>query len=177
MSKVPNSDQLSEESLLGLLRAVFAQAIATATGTPVEPAAAAVRISADPKFGDYQCNAAMALAKTLKGNPRQVAEKIVAAASPLLETIAEPLEIAGPGFINIRLRDAFLAGKHPSGPLGYLTKKIELLEGYGITPEEADRIPKKLLAVHTVYHQVMQMKQEEHNATARIRSSRNNQRW
>ncbi|MCC6359354.1 MAG: arginine--tRNA ligase [Phycisphaerales bacterium] len=111
MSKVPNSDQLSEGSLLGLLRAVFAQAIATATGTPVEPAAAAVRISADPKFGDYQCNAAMALAKTLKGNPRQVAQKIVSAASPLLETIAEPLEIAGPGFINIRLRDAFLAGR------------------------------------------------------------------
>lgn len=116
MSNAPASNEPpfvapSEESLLGLLRAVFAQAITSVSGSPVEPAAAAVRISADPKFGDYQCNAAMALAKTLKGNPRQVAEKIVAAASPLLETIAEPLEIAGPGFINIRLRDAFLAAR------------------------------------------------------------------
>ncbi|GMU81194.1 MAG: hypothetical protein AMXMBFR47_10650 [Planctomycetota bacterium] len=111
VSNVPVSDALSAESLLGLLRARFAQAISTVSGSPVEPAAAAVRISADPKFGDYQCNAAMALAKTLKGNPRQVAEKIVAAAAPLLDGIAEPLEIAGPGFINIRLRDAFLAGR------------------------------------------------------------------
>lgn len=110
MSK-PDPDQPSAQSLLGLLRAVFAQAIVTATGTPVEPAAAAVRISADPKFGDYQCNAAMGLAKALKGNPRQVAEKIVAAATPLLEAIAEPLEIAGPGFINIKLRDSFLSAR------------------------------------------------------------------
>ncbi len=60
----------------------------------------------DPKFGDYQFNGAMALAKTAKAKPRDVAGKIVAALD--VGDLAEPPEIAGPGFINLRLTDAFL---------------------------------------------------------------------
>ena len=65
--------------------------------------------SARPELGDYQANGIMAAAKTIKANPRQLAEKVAAAAD--LSDIAEKLEIAGPGFINIRLKRDWLTGQ------------------------------------------------------------------
>ncbi|MEQ9096316.1 MAG: arginine--tRNA ligase [Phycisphaerales bacterium] len=62
-------------------------------------------------MGDFQCNAAMALGKMVKQNPREVAAAIVDAVD--VSDIAEPLgesSIAGPGFINITLRGPALAG-------------------------------------------------------------------
>src|SRR5512140_967994 len=58
--------------------------------------------------GDFACTAAMQLAKPLKRNPRQVAEALRGA---LLETApyrqwVDAIEIAGPGFLNIRLKPA-----------------------------------------------------------------------
>lgn len=96
------------ESLQALLSCRIAAAISAVTGNSVNSADAGVRPSTDARFGDYQCNAAMVFAKSLTSKPRDVAERIVAAATPLLADIAEPLEVAGPGFINIRLRDEFL---------------------------------------------------------------------
>ena len=96
-------------SLQALLTDHYAAAIAAVTGAS-PPADAGVRPAGDPKFGDYQCNAALPLAKTLGSKPREVAERIKAAVAPQLADIAEPLEIAGPGFINIRLKPEFLAG-------------------------------------------------------------------
>ncbi|GAC13429.1 arginine--tRNA ligase [Aliiglaciecola lipolytica] len=58
------------------------------------------------EFGEYQFNGAMALAKILKQKPRDIAEKIVAAVE--LDDIAEKLEVAGPGFINIHLKSQWL---------------------------------------------------------------------
>lgn len=66
-----------------------------------------IRPSQDPKFGDYQSNAAMGLAKKKSEKPRSVAEKIVAALD--VADICEPPEIAGPGFINLRLKPDWLA--------------------------------------------------------------------
>ena len=56
--------------------------------------------------GDFACTAAMQLAKELKQNPRQVAEalKQLLLAQPAFERWADAVEIAGPGFINIRLK-------------------------------------------------------------------------
>ncbi|MGE9269459.1 MAG: arginine--tRNA ligase, partial [Verrucomicrobiales bacterium] len=62
--------------------------------------AAPVVASADLRFGDYQSNAAMALAKKLRTNPRALAEQVIDALE--LDTIATA-EIAGPGFINFRV--------------------------------------------------------------------------
>jgi arginyl-tRNA synthetase len=56
---------------------------------------------------DFQADLAMGLAKTLKRPPRQVAEAVVAAAD--FAQIAERVEIAGPGFINVTLKADFLA--------------------------------------------------------------------
>jgi arginyl-tRNA synthetase len=59
-------------------------------------------------FGDYQANCAMGAAKAMGTNPRELATKIVAALEPELAGIADKLEIAGPGFINIDLNPTWL---------------------------------------------------------------------
>lgn len=88
------------------LTARLAEAFAAVLGQPADTIDATIRPATDPKFGDYQCNAAMALAKRAKRNPRQLAEQAVAAAK--LDDLALPPEIAGPGFINLRLKNEFL---------------------------------------------------------------------
>jgi arginyl-tRNA synthetase len=62
----------------------------------------------DPAHGDIACNIAMQLAKPLKKNPRELAQALVAnlLASPAREKLIASAEIAGPGFINLRLADA-----------------------------------------------------------------------
>ena len=64
-------------------------------------------------FGDYQSNGAMALAKQLKVNPRDVASSIVTKieANNQKSPIFSKIEIAGPGFINLWLDDKFLSTK------------------------------------------------------------------
>ncbi len=60
-------------------------------------------------FGDYQANCAMGAAKAMGTNPRELASKIVAALE--LDGIADKLEIAGPGFINIDLKPEWLGAQ------------------------------------------------------------------
>ena len=64
-------------------------------------------LSSKPQFGDYQANGAMGAAKRLNTNPRQLAQKIIDNLD--LDDIAQSLEIAGPGFINITLKNDYLA--------------------------------------------------------------------
>ncbi|MEZ8193650.1 arginine--tRNA ligase [Vibrio cortegadensis] len=68
---------------------------------------AAVRQSAKPQFGDYQANGVMGVAKRLGTNPREFAQKVLDVLD--LDGIASKVEIAGPGFLNIFLDEAFLA--------------------------------------------------------------------
>ena len=70
--------------------------------------AAIVRPATDPKFGDYQVNGIMALAKKFKANPRQLAEKVLSNLD--ISDICEKPEIAGPGFINLKIKPSFVAG-------------------------------------------------------------------
>lgn len=60
------------------------------------------------EFGDYQCNAAMGLAKNVGMSPRECANKIVDALCPLIGDVMEEPEIAGPGFINLRYKKVYL---------------------------------------------------------------------
>ena len=62
--------------------------------------------SQDAKFGDYQANCAMPLGKQLGQPPREVAQQLIDALD--LSDLCESPEIAGPGFINLRLKDAWL---------------------------------------------------------------------
>ena len=66
-----------------------------------------VRPCPDPKFGDYQSNALMALAKERKMNPRQLAIEVVANLD--VGEWCEKVEIAGAGFLNFRLKTTALA--------------------------------------------------------------------
>nr|WP_314170878.1 arginine--tRNA ligase [uncultured Aggregatibacter sp.] len=68
---------------------------------------ALVRQSGKVQFGDYQANGIMPAAKKLGLNPREFAQSVLDKAE--LQDIAEKTEIAGPGFINIFLKDAWLA--------------------------------------------------------------------
>jgi arginyl-tRNA synthetase len=93
------------------LDAAFRAAITAAFGLDADPL---IGPSQNDKFGDYQSNAAMGLAKLVseqtvqKTNPRQVAEQIVAKLD--LGDLADGVPtIAGPGFINVRLSPTWLA--------------------------------------------------------------------
>ena len=75
----------------------------------LSPGAAEKAVFESPKaasHGDLACTAAMQLAKPLKQNPRQVAESLKAGllATPAFQRWVEAIDIAGPGFINIRLK-------------------------------------------------------------------------
>ena len=86
---------------VALLRARFARALEGLTDD-AQGMARLVRPAQDPKFGDYQANCAMSLGKALGKKPRDMAAELVARLD--VSDIAEPPEIAGPGFINLRLR-------------------------------------------------------------------------
>src|SRR3569623_311181 len=96
-------------TIAAILDTKFRQAIRAAFGVDADPL---VGPSQNDKFGDYQSNAAMGLAKVVaertgqKTNPRQVAEQIKGALD--LGEIASEISIAGPGFINVRLSPAWL---------------------------------------------------------------------
>ncbi|MCX7590644.1 MAG: arginine--tRNA ligase, partial [Kiritimatiellae bacterium] len=63
--------------------------------------------TASPEFGDYQCNNAMKLAKAMGKSPREIAETVIRSI-PLHDALEEA-EVAGPGFINLRLKGKWLA--------------------------------------------------------------------
>ena len=79
----------------------------------VSPGTEQVAAFESPKqagHGDYACTAAMQLAKPLRKNPRELATDLIAAlaARPAFERWVETMDVAGPGFINIRLKPAAL---------------------------------------------------------------------
>ncbi|MFZ1342749.1 arginine--tRNA ligase [Thiothrix eikelboomii] len=82
-----------------------------AAGAPVA-SSAIIKPSTRPEFGDYQANGVMAAAKQLKMNPRELAAKVLEQAD--LSDIAEQVEIAGPGFLNIHLKTDWLAAALPT---------------------------------------------------------------
>ncbi len=90
------------------LRSTLGEAVATAFAAEgVEPSLARVSVSDRPDLADFQSNGALAAAKALKANPRELAGRIAErlASDPRLASV----EVAGPGFINLRLSDAALA--------------------------------------------------------------------
>jgi arginyl-tRNA synthetase len=88
---------------------IIADAVERALRTVVGPenaGPAMIRPCADSKFGDYQANGIMAVAKQRRENPRALAEKVIAQLQ--LADVCEPPSVAGAGFINFRLKPAFV---------------------------------------------------------------------
>ncbi|MCR9294736.1 MAG: arginine--tRNA ligase [bacterium] len=91
--------------ILSLIQDRFLQAL---EGWVEDPAqyVEQVAVARDARFGDYQANIAMPLAKTLGAKPREIAEQIVERLQ--VEDLCEPATIAGPGFINLKLKLNYL---------------------------------------------------------------------
>jgi arginyl-tRNA synthetase len=86
------------------------QALASALAelAPAAPPVAAFELPKQAAHGDLAITAAMSLARTLKKNPRELAQSLVDALQrqPAVQRWVQALEIAGPGFINLRLKDS-----------------------------------------------------------------------
>ncbi len=92
------------KTVLEVLEERIGAAMAAVVGA--NECAAIVRPTADARFGDYQANGVMAMAKQLKTNPRKLAEQVVERLD--VADLCEPPEIAGPGFINLRLKPDYV---------------------------------------------------------------------
>src|SRR5690606_1789132 len=96
------------------LAALFAQAageLAARAGVDLPAPEVTLERPKQAAHGDLACNLAMQLARPLKASPRNIAEALVEQVRALdagagTDALIEALEIAGPGFINIRLRAA-----------------------------------------------------------------------
>ena len=90
-----------KQAIVALFQAALAPIVA---GTDLTPNVVLER-PRDPSHGDVACNIAMQLAKPLKTNPRELATRLVAAllADPQAAGLVEAAEVAGPGFINLRV--------------------------------------------------------------------------
>jgi arginyl-tRNA synthetase len=92
-------------SALQEIRNRFAPVLASLTDD-VESSLSMIRSSQDPKFGDFQANCAMPLAKKSGVVPRDLAQQMVDQVQ--LDDLCETVEVAGPGFINLKLRTDWL---------------------------------------------------------------------
>jgi arginyl-tRNA synthetase len=96
-------------NILTELRQRFRAALESLVEDPSE-ALELIRPAQDAKFGDYQANCAMPLGKRLGRPPRQVAVQIVGRLQ-VSDMCESPVEIAGPGFINLRLRGDWIESR------------------------------------------------------------------
>jgi len=92
-------------SIIPELKARFRSALEGLTDNP-DDLLDLIRRSQDAKFGDYQANLAMPLGKRLRRSPREVASEVIARLD--VADLCHPPEIAGPGFINLRVKDEWL---------------------------------------------------------------------
>jgi arginyl-tRNA synthetase len=103
-----NNDKESIKMNIKNILSERVSAAMVAAGLPVGTNPA-VSLSNRPQFGDYQANGVMGAAKKLKTNPRELATKVVEHLD--LAGIADKIELAGPGFINIHLDENWLAAQ------------------------------------------------------------------
>jgi arginyl-tRNA synthetase len=105
---MPDSDYRTQtlgDALSWWIRDAFARAVGDAGA---DCSTIGVVATANPEHGDYQCNAAMPLAKTLRTAPRAIAQRVLAALPP--HDAVEKAELAGAGFINITVHAGWLCG-------------------------------------------------------------------
>jgi arginyl-tRNA synthetase len=141
------------QTIAAQLEHAFRTAIREAFGLDADPL---VGVAQNEKFGDYQSNAAMGLAKQVfestgtKTNPRTVAEQVKAKVIPLLADVASEISIAGPGFINVRLKPEWLAAQlQQVGREHRLLPEIPAAERYRVVVDySAPNVAKELHVGH-----------------------------
>jgi arginyl-tRNA synthetase len=115
-------------SILEQLQNSVSQALVAAFGAEFVNTDPLVAPTNNPKFGDYQSNVALSLAKPLKQNPRAIAQTIIDQLQ--LDDVCENPTIAGPGFINFMLKSNYIGERlckiNPDPRLGIeKTKNIQ----------------------------------------------------
>jgi arginyl-tRNA synthetase len=118
-------------NVLALLRERFGRVLTTLSvdAADLSGLAALVLPSQDAKFGDYQANCAMPLGKRMGKPPREIAAQIVAALD--VAEFCESPQIAGPGFINLKLKDHWLSAQ--------LARTSADIDRLGVQPVAAPR--------------------------------------
>ncbi len=117
-------------SILEQLKDSVSNALIAAFGAEMADKDPLVASTSNPKFGDYQSNVALSLAKPLKQNPRAIAQLIIDHLQ--IEDMCETPTIAGPGFINFMLKSDYV---------GNLLQEIQPDERLGIAQvESADKV-------------------------------------
>ncbi|MBV5257562.1 arginine--tRNA ligase [Synechococcus moorigangaii CMS01] len=119
------------KSILIHLQTAVSKALIKTFGENLKDIDPLVVPASNPKFGDYQSNVALSLTKTLKKNPREIAQGVIEALE--ISEICETPTIAGPGFINFTLKSSYLAT---------LLKEVQQSDRLGIDPVED---PKKVI--------------------------------
>lgn len=105
----------------------------------------------DEQFGDFATNVALQLAGKVGKKPREVAEELVQALQPELAEIAADITIAGPGFINIRVKDHLLLAAAAVAP----ESKPDTYKGKVVVAEYSDPNPFKVLHAGHLYTTVV----------------------
>ncbi|MEL6787860.1 MAG: arginine--tRNA ligase [Cyanobacteria bacterium J06607_15] len=108
-------------SILEQLQDSVSQALVSAFGEEIGSTDPLIAPTNNPKFGDYQSNVALSLAKPLKQNPRAIAQSIIDQLQ--IDNLCEVPTIAGPGFINFTLKSDYI---------GQLLNQIQADERLGI---------------------------------------------
>ncbi|GAB4346006.1 MAG: arginine--tRNA ligase [Cyanophyceae cyanobacterium] len=90
------------------LTAAFDSALVATFGEALAGTDPLLAATNNPKFGDYQANAALSLAKGLGKPPRVIAEALAGAITPMVADFCEVPTVAGPGFINFTLKADYL---------------------------------------------------------------------
>ena len=96
-------------STLSTIETRFDKALVAAFGDELSGTDPIIVPASNPRFGDYQSNVAMSLTKRLKQAPRNIAQQIIDRLD--VADICQTPEIAGPGFINLTLKPAYLEGQ------------------------------------------------------------------
>ena len=108
----------------------------------------------EPQFGDFSTNIAMQLSKQLGKNPREIAEQLISELK--LAGEFEQVSIAGPGFINLKVKDSILTEelqKIITAPLEY--GKSDIYQNKIVLTEFSDPNPFKVLHVGHLYTSVI----------------------
>ncbi|MEM8719867.1 MAG: arginine--tRNA ligase [Cyanobacteria bacterium P01_G01_bin.39] len=115
-------------SILEQLKDSVSQALVSAFGAQLADTDPLVAPTNNPKFGDYQSNVALSLAKPLKQNPRAIAQSLIDHLE--IDQICEPPTIAGPGFVNFMVKSDYIGSSlqkiQPDPRLGIA--KVELAD-------------------------------------------------
>jgi arginyl-tRNA synthetase len=132
------------------LKKKLSDVISEVFGSDLDTTRFSVNFASDPAFGDYAMNAAMVYSKDLKMEPREVADKLAAAIERKIGVVGK-VEVAGPGFINIWVKDSAFAKMVQQAP----TERPDKYHDEVIVTEFSDPNPFKVLHVGHLYTSVV----------------------